>query len=287
MTVPASLIAALAREGIAPANSAWLAQTGGRTNRVWKVDSPGGALICKLFNSGVSNPLYPNLPGAEYDALKQLYSHDISPEPVALLNTEAGDVLVYRHLPGEPWKTGVQEVAQLLRRLHSLDLEVPLRNLPSGSAALIRQISGILGRCKNIPPELEQGVTDPEIPELSTVSLIHTDVVPSNIISCPDGLRLIDWQCPAFGDPCEDLASFLSPAMQALYGCDPLCPPDVEGFLTAYKQVDIVTRYKCLAPLFHLRIAAYCLWKSEQGDSEYRAAMWHEISALSHAQQNE
>ena len=29
---------------------------------------------------------------------------------------------------------------------------------------------------------------------------------------------MIDWQCPAAGDPCEDIYSFLSPAFQILSG---------------------------------------------------------------------
>ena len=35
-------------------------------------------------------------------------------------------------------------------------------------------------------------------------------------------MRLIDWQCPALGDPAEDIACFLSPAMQVIYGAGPL-----------------------------------------------------------------
>jgi thiamine kinase len=39
--------------------------------------------------------------------------------------------------------------------------------------------------------------------------LLHTDVVPGNLILGDKGLQLIDWQCPAIGDPIVDIMMFL------------------------------------------------------------------------------
>ena len=267
---------------IAP-NPQWQVLHGGRTNQVWQVAGKRGDLICKLYGDGQGNPLYPNLPGAEYETLKALHKLAIAPEPVALLNTEAGELLVYRKLSGRVGQADPAEAAHLLARLHGLRLDIGLRRLPSGTKALRAQISDILSKCRADLPRVHSLTNAPEVPALERSAVIHTDVVPSNLITTADGLCLIDWQCPAYGDPCEDLASFLSPAMHMLYGNGPLPAEAAQDFLDAYPDQSIVARYQALAPLYHLRIAAYCLWKMENGDQDYAPALQLELSAAKEA----
>ncbi len=278
--VPVAVERVLVDLGLAAPAATWTAQTGGRTNRVWKIEGKGSALICKLFGKPDENPLYPNQPGAEYEALKALYRHRIVPEPVALVNTDVGEVLIYRHLDGAPWQTGAGKVAHLLATLHGMQPDLPLRRLPSGSAALIEQTKAIIAATGSMAPTLPITLDDPKVPPVQKEVLIHTDVVANNILVTRDGLRLIDWQCPALGDPCEDLASFLSPAMQTLYAENPLDPAEARAFLAAYPNRSTVQRYLQLAPIFHWRIAAYCHWKSARGERDYEGAMELEISAL-------
>lgn len=73
---------------------------------------------------------------------------------------------------------------------------------------------------------------------------------------------------------------FLSPAMQALYGGHDLSADDRDAFLSAYGDLAIATRYKKLAPLFHWRMAAHCLWKSQRGERDYTPAIELELAAL-------
>lgn len=280
MQPPESLIDAVARHGLAPRSASWQALAGGRTNRVWRIGPVEDSLICKLFVPVGGNLLYPNLPGAEYEALKALSRHRIAPQPLALLNSRAGDALIYRHLPGESWRDDVAPVARLLSRLHQLPLRLPLRRLPAGPGALRRSIAEILSACDSVPERLTRIPALPELPAPAAPVLLHTDVVPGNIIVTDNGLRLIDWQCPALGDPCEDLASFLSPAMQYLYTGRILAPGQAEAFLSAYGDPVIAARYRLLAPLYHLRIAAYCHWKQERGAEDYGRAMVLELEAL-------
>lgn len=279
---PKAVQQALVNGDFITASCQWQPLSGGRTNRVWQISGPDGSpdssMVCKLFNQARDNPLYPNLPGAEYEALKALFQYNIAPEPVALLNTDVGEVLIYRHLEGTGWQTGTADVARLLARLHKSRLDLPLREIKSGSAALVRQTHWILAQCRTTLPVIAP--RDPKVPPIFSPAVIHTDVVTSNIIVTSQGLRLIDWQCPGLGDPCEDLASFLSPAMQYLYGSGPLNPNQIAGFLAAYSDKTLVARYHKLAPLFHWRSAAYCLWKTQKGDGEYHAAMQLELSAL-------
>ena len=104
--------------------------------------------------------------------------------------------------------------------------------------------------------------------------------MPGNIITGPQGITLIDWQCPALGDPAEDLAAFLSPAMQWLYRGQTLTPDQEQVFLSAYPNPETTARYRALKPLFHWRMAAHCLWKSERGAQDYATALRLELQAL-------
>lgn len=109
---------------------------------------------------------------------------------------------------------------------------------------------------------------------------LHGDPVPGNMVASPRGLILIDWQCPAIGDPASDLAIFLSPAMQTLYRSAPLTPCDAKRFLTAYGDEATVFRYLHRAPLYHYRIAAHCLWRAHLGHEGYGSAAAAEFAYL-------
>jgi len=278
--IPPELMREIVRRKFSEATSRWTSLAGGKTNRVWRIDATGGVIICKLFCQPDGNPLYPNQPGAEYEALKYLARHQVAPEPVALLNTAAGDALIYRHLHGDLWRTDVVEVAALLARIHTLKPDIPLRQLRSGSVALLHQIKSIGPTFQNRVDVLLNADKLTLVGPVEQDMIIHTDVVANNIVVTNDGVRLIDWQCPALGDPCEDIASFLSPAMQYLYTGGPLNARQKMLFLDAYPDKNIIARYKKLAPLFHLRAAAYCFWQAERGHYEYREAAEYEFLAL-------
>jgi thiamine kinase len=103
--------------------------------------------------------------------------------------------------------------------------------------------------------------------------------VPGNLILGDKGLQLIDWQCPAIGDPIVDIMMFLSPGMHKIYGSGKLSMKDHEGFLMSLSS-DLRNRYNKIGPLYHWRLAAYCFWKAEQGFIEYEEAALAEIDLL-------
>lgn len=114
----------------------------------------------------------------------------------------------------------------------------------------------------------------------SKLRLVHGDPVPGNIVVSNRRIILIDWQCPVLGDPAEDLAIFLSPAMQFLYRGSPLADAERQVFLHAYPDRATVARFLALEPWFHWRMAAYCLWQAGRGRSEYARAFELERKAL-------
>jgi len=118
------------------------------------------------------------------------------------------------------------------------------------------------------------------VPPSYARAFLHGDPVPANFVMTERGAVLIDWQCPASGDPCEDIAIYLSPAMQSLYGGTPLSPEEMEAFFAAYDDAETAARYRAMAPAYHWRMAAYCLWMADRGHADYGNAARLEIEAL-------
>jgi len=256
----------------------WHAQTGGQTNKVWRLEGEKD-LICKLYLETKTNPLFDNFPEEEYRCLLWLEGSDIAPKPYKYLKTPFGAVLMYYYIKGETWSHNIDTVAELLNRIRKHKYPKRLRvlsNLPSNIKQTGLEIMNKLNnyhkdKLINICPEVS-------ISDIKPV-LLHTDVVPGNLILGDDGLRLIDWQCPAIGDPIVDIMMFLSPGMHEIYGSGKLSMKDHEAFLMNLTP-KLRSRYNIIGPLYHWRLAAYCFWKAEQGLIEYENAASEEINIL-------
>ena len=274
----------LTKRGIVPAGARWTVMRGGRTNRLWRVSGGAGApaLVVKLYSRAAPNPMFPNDPAAEARTLRHLSGQGLAPTLLALVETPLGACLVYRYVPGAPWRGDPAAVGRLLRRLHGLSAPEGLRALPGDAGDVVAQTGRILS---HLPPpqarahmDLEPRHTPPA--PATTGALLHGDAVPGNLLVAGDRITLIDWQCPARGDPVEDLAIFLSPAMQQLYRGRPLDRAERAAFLAAYDAPDTAARLHALAPWHHWRMAAYCLWRMHRGAGEYAAGHALERAAL-------
>lgn len=263
-----------------PANAVWTALTGGRTNRVWRVQAADGDFVCKLYRGRDDNPLFANDPHAEFACLTALAGQSIAPEPGRILERAAGTVLLYRYLEGPVWRRNVEPVAELLRRVHAISPPVGLRNSPVGADAVLAQAEGILASVSDSAARLLLEFRPAVEAPPPALCFLHGDVVPANLLQTPEGLRLIDWQCPALGDPADDLACFLSPAMQVVYGRGPLDAEQAEAFLLAYDDPRVAERYRAMRPAYNYRMAAYCLWRVQQGNPDYRTAFEAELAVL-------
>lgn len=259
----------------------WTALSGGRTNRLWRLSRPGGDIVVKLFSGSLTNPLFPNDPASEVLALAHLATHDIAPKFIDHLKIGAQDCLVYGHLPGQPWQSDAAQPAEALYRLHRTAPPKGLRRSADGSDALRQQTEAILSACPvACAAPLRANEPGCYVPASGRASFLHGDPVPANMVLQGNVLRLIDWQCPAIGDPCEDIAVFLSPAMQLTYRGAILSRQEVSAFLAAYPDQAIIARYRRLAPWYHWRMAAYCLWQECHGDPVAARAGAAELAAL-------
>ncbi|WP_233544841.1 phosphotransferase [Pseudooceanicola sediminis] len=263
--------------GLARDPALWQPQTGGRSNLSWRVPHPNGDCVVKLFRPARGCTVFPNDPAAEAQMLRHLSGCDIAPTLLHAGDTPQGPCIVYRHIAGPTWAGGraeIPRIARLLRHLHGLPAPSGLRRGPNGTDALRDEIAAQLPPGAHCPP-----LPDVTLPPVAP-RLIHGDPVPGNIVISASGLRLIDWQCPALGDPCLDLATFLSPAMGLLYLGKPLDSAARADFLAAYGDAQVVARYHALAPFFHARMAAYCLSRAASGSAADRRAATLELAAL-------
>ena len=278
----ASLRAELSGAGLVDPSSPWVPLSGGRTNSIWRIGDGVDALVCKLFDPDAESPLFPNDPCAEYQALTALAGKGLAPEPLAFRRSVVGTCLMYRHVAGSQFDGNVTTVAKALGRLHRQTPPLSLRRIASGVEGLLKQGHRILDACRSPMADVLRHAC-PDVAPVNasdTLVFLHADLVPANIIASAGQLTFIDWQCPAIGDPVEDVSVYLSPAMQSLYGGNPLSPVEQADFLAAYGDVNATARYQALRPLFHWRMAAHCLWKSERGAAEYEAAMTLELERL-------
>lgn len=281
-TPPRTLIAAATSADPALA-APWHPLTGGRTNRLWRVTDR----VVKLYDPASATPLFPNDPDAEARALNHLAPLGLAPSPITRLSGPFGEALIYRYQQGETGQISPAALAALLHRIHTTPPPPGLRQTGSGSAALLRSVADILDLIDAPSEALKAAQND--LFRLSEVAagplhLIHSDPVATNVITAGEGqgLILIDWQCPALGDPCDDLAVVLSPSMQRAYGAT-MTHGDCEAFLAAYPQSDTVDRYRRLAPFYALRFAAYARWCAEnnrgsEGEERELTAMEQALS---------
>ncbi len=251
---------------------------GGRTNYVWH----SGDMVIKLFAERTHNPLFTNDPKREISVLKELDGENIAPKFLGHGLFRGATWLVYHHIKGHTWTNDTSAVADLLGRLHARPRPPELPLGPNGSDQLEQMIQKLLALC---PPcqETREIMIDAfalsPVPPLARPCLIHADPVSSNFVSGEEKLVLIDWQCPVLGDPTEDLATFLSPAMHQTYRDRVLSDSEIDHFLSTYPNPMFVERYLKLRPWYHRRMAAYCLWRGDQNAARLEISALNAISA--------
>lgn len=270
----------LVLQGKLPTGCVFHLLAGGRSNRVWHVEGEISAVL-KLYHPASGNPMFANDPDREVSSLQCLAGTGMAPRLIAAGEFESARWILYTHVTGSTWRQQPDHVARLLGRLHDQPFPEKLPKGVNGSVQIETGTHHILTDCSG--PEADRVARMrplTTVPPTTRCGLIHGDPVPGNIVEHDGTLTLIDWQCPVFGDPAEDLAVFASPAMQYLYRGVPLSSDEEASFLSAYPDHRVTSRYKALKPWFHWRMAAYCLWKSQRGQQEYAHAQGLELAAL-------
>ena len=279
---PPMVASALRAAGLPVDAQPWQALRGGRTNRSWRFGPDTAPLVCKLFDPEAATPLFPNDLAAEETALRHLRGTGLAPDLVDVLDTPGGGCLIYRHVPGRTGNGHAADMAALLHRLHQVappaGLRTGARSARDILAAGDRMAADLDGPARDMLAARRPAATA-DIP-FGPAVFLHGDLVPANVIAAPTGLCLIDWQCPCIGDATEDIATYLSPAMQQIYAGAPLPQAAVAAFLRACPDPDAARRYRQLADVYHWRMAAHCLWKARGGDADYAHAAQLELDRI-------
>jgi hypothetical protein len=267
-SLKAGIVQSLQRRGLLLAGTAptMTRLPGSGWHELFRLEAPGIDWVIKLYSTGQQQSLFPMLPEAEAHALDVLRGRKVAPDPLALFPAEndlqglGRPMLVYRFYAGKPWTTGVEPVADLLKRQHGVAPD-GLRPLASEAGAILYQGDQLLAKMPDDALTQQLKAARP-LPPLSLPrgrrALVHTDAGPANLIQGDDGLRLIGWRCPGLGDPAEDLYTFLSPAFQILAKYPPLSVEDHGLFLRCYGDAVTVERLDLLWPSYSYRMLAYC-----------------------------
>jgi len=282
--------------------------TGGFWNRVYRLRSKQHSSldwVVKQFVQVPLNPLFPILPKAEYAALQFLEKQECAPTPIAFIaDSPIGSLLVYEYVQGTSWDGDLDAAATLIARVQGIPIDAfstaTFRKLPTDASALQTHAEAMLQRHPGAVSDSVRALLPPvsartDYPNRSEV-LVHTDCGPGNMVSSPGGLRLIDWQCPGIGDGIQDVVTFLSPAMQLLYGYPVLTAEQEQQFLDAYFSAlgentsdtqDTLAWFHSIRSSHHYRFAAYCAMRAQDTASSdektsrlYSIALQAEIQIL-------
>jgi len=199
----------------------------------------------------------PNQIEYEYSVLRFLESHRIAPKAYFFDNSEECfdfGILIEEYLEGPHLSLDqgqIQEVAELLVRLHSLvpgDMPLMIWSDPlADTYELVRR--DLIGYERKRTSEKKtislarkllvrsEAVIDDHRRLFYARSLNHTDVVCDNFIKTSQGLRLIDWEKPRVDDPTYDICCFLSEPAQLWCSSRVLTPEDRENFLETYARL--------------------------------------------------
>jgi len=244
------------------------ALTGGYLNKVFRLRGEGVDWVVKCFMPETELALFPNLPMDERKAMYLASTIGRAPEPLSFIWKNDGPVLVYQFCEGEIWQEGVGDVARLLHELRTLDAtEYKFREVPMSPSEILIEGEAFLPK---IAPDRRARLVAvrPEPIEIDAVprSFLHTDIGPGNIIVEKGTGRLvvIDWQCPAAGDPIQDAIAFLSPGFQILYSRPPLSRQQEQDFFTAYDDAAFKARYDAMLPFYDWRMAGYCAMRIDK-----------------------
>ncbi|RVV97948.1 hypothetical protein EKE94_10790 [Mesobaculum littorinae] len=295
--VPGWLSEVVASAGFGGAD--WRRLSGGRTNQVWRLTwgtsqcAPfATSAICKLYLPDGDTPLFPNDPWAEVAVLRALADTGLSPHLLADLE-HAGGRAILTEDAGPVWQGDEAEVMRRLRRLHMMPVpgglaRAPLRHVALTPGQLIAEAEGMLSEVERQSGAGARAArrlraSRPGRPPIPTPDpepcLLHGDPVAANLVGTAAPV-LVDWQCPALGDPVHDLSLVLSPSMRLANDRAPLTTGATRLLLQAYGSEEVATRYLALRPLLGYRLAAYALWKSARGDAGYAPGVAAETALM-------
>lgn len=255
---------------------------GGRTSRVWQVEQDNGPpLILKVTRAEDGTSLFPNMPELEWAAMVKLSPLGIAPFPVAIDSSACAEKAILTQAAHSTTVSQAAPIAELLARIHAV---VPWQGLPiraTDPETVLREGDAMLDEAGNPAWLIRMRPRPVEDPVSISPTLVHRDLVPANTATIAGTLIALDWQCPALGDPVEDLTHASSPAMQSL--ADHYAPVCAADLVRAYQDQHIQERFRQMEAVYRWRMACYCSLQDSKGANGYARARELECAALEQA----
>lgn len=253
--------------------ASWSPLEGGKSNRCFKVSDGEKTFVVKQYNAARQNPLFPNKIDDEWSAMGLASAQGLAPDRVWHDMIGAQHVLCYRYLPEISAPLSLSHAATVLGCVHEMPARTGFRRAPDHSDLIEMVVGQFLSElATETSDHILTHRPQHRVDASGCQNFLHGDPIPSNMVHGMDGMRLIDWQCPAIGDPAYDLALFLAPSMSAGYGREPLNADERRAFLNAYPNRQVIIRLHDLEPWITWMLAAYAAWRMHQGldDSSLR-----------------
>jgi len=257
------------------------ALSGGLWNDVYRVKTTSQDWIVKSMEEDNSKSrFYPNQPQQEKEALELLASLDIAPELVAFFPAEHNNpaILIYEFASGhmltkelhlEDRKPMLKLVAELLAKQHSTDIDQSeFRQVPAQPNAMMLLAKNLLSnveddnntkRLQHFESTLENNLNTIKAKDV----LLHTDAWAGNFIfnKSRNKLTLIDWQCPAIGDPTFDIWTFACSGYNLLEGERLFNDEEKQFFIDCYIELsgdkNFKERFEYFEAYFTYQVAAH------------------------------
>lgn len=222
---------------------------GGRSNHVWRIDG-AKSYVLKIYDLRRQSPLFANNMQAEVAALRYFGPRGMAPSLVTMLEHPIPAIL-YEYVEGDA--ASPFEIGRALSRIHAHRPALGLQNRPPKMGFLAGLLSAY-----DIDEDLPEGLCP-----LVRPRILHGDPLGVHFLKTKNGVVAIDWQCPAIGQPSDDVAIYLSASMQNIYGSGPLAPNEVAAFWQGYHNPEVRRQYEAYAEIYERVIHAYCLHREE------------------------
>jgi thiamine kinase len=205
-------------------------QLGGLSNHAWIAEAAGERCFVRLSPPNAERLGVDRR--AECELLRTVAQAGLAPEVIRC--DPERRLLVMQWVAGHPWRReeatapgNIGQLAQSLRRLHSLPVEPGMRRV-----SFAAQAAHLEAQCAG-PWRVDRELRAAAIDALAVLrcgarpeTLCHHDLHHLNLIEADGRLCLVDWEYGGAGDPLFDFASFL---------CQHDCGPGVqERLLEAY-----------------------------------------------------
>jgi len=195
---------------IIPADAGFQLLGGGNVNDTWKVTSSAGTWVVRIDRQLAINMELDR--AAERKAMQAARPTGLVPDIIWV--NEARGILVTEFIEGQPLSSAAYSdpmswpaLGEALGQLHALVPDVPVIDF-AARAELYASLATD-GAAMQLAAEVAE-LANRWCSNADRFALCHNDPGPSNIISTPDGLRLIDWEYAGLGEPCFDLAAAIA-----------------------------------------------------------------------------